>query len=413
MSITLDNIEYKNKQIPIIFDHYKKLPIFNLQLVFKNQGYINDKNLSGLTNISTKILNEGTLKDGAISFATKLENNAIEIHTSIGLETVVMEISCLKDQYKKAIKYTTALLKDPNISQDSLDKIKNLTLSKLAQKENDFDFIASSNLKSAIYKNTPLQNNYLGKIEDINKITINDVKTRLNEILNINNLIVVSGGDINKDELQKDLKKIFKHLNSKDINNEIKKIDIIKNPQSITVKKETEQSYIYFASPLDIDYNSKDTYKVKVASFILGSSGFGSRLMEEIRVKNGLAYSVYGYFTYKKSHSNFTGYLQTELKNTKKAQDMVIKIINEFIKDGVTKEELDSAKLFLNGSEPLRVETFSQRLNRAFNLYYKDLPFDYSKKELELIDNLSLDDLNSFILKHDEIKRLTFSIVTK
>jgi len=413
MSITLDNITYNNKKIPIIFDQYKKLPIFNLQLVFKNQGYINDTKLSGLTNISAKILNEGTIKDGPIKFSSKLENNAIEIYTSIGLETLVIEVSCLKEQYPKAIKYLTQLLKSPNITQESIDKIKILTLGKLASKENDFDFIASQNLKSIIYKNTPLQNSSLGNENDINNISLKDVQQRLTEILNINNLIIVSGGDISKDTLEKDLLNIFSTLNQSDINTEIKKIDINKKAKDISVEKQTEQSYIYFASPLDINYNSKDIYKAKVASFILGASGFGSRLMEEIRVKNGLAYSVYAHFTHKKSHSNFTGYLQTKLENTQKAKDMVNSIVEDFVKNGITKEELESAKLFLGGSEPLRTETFSQRLSRAFNLYYKGLPFDYSKKELELINKLSVEDLNLFIKQHNEISNITFSIVTK
>ena len=92
---------------------------------------------------------------------------------------------------------------------------------------------------------------------------------------------------------------------------------------------------------------------------------------------------------------------------------MVIKTINDFVEHGATKEELASAKKFLSGSEPLRTETFSQRLGLAFNLFYKDLPQDNPKKELDLIQNLSIEDLNSFIKSHKEILGLSFSIVTK
>ena len=135
--------------------------------------------------------------------------------------------------------------------------------------------------------------------------------------------------------------------------------------------------------------------------------------MEEIRVKNGLAYSAYGNITNNKSHSHFTGYLQTKLDNTKKAKKMVKKIVNEFVKNGVTKKELQAAKNFLMGSEPLRTETFAQRLNRAFHLYYKNLSFDYPTQELEKINKLTVEDLNQFIKKHDEINKLSFSVVTK
>ena len=161
------------------------------------------------------------------------------------------------------------------------------------------------------------------------------------------------------------------------------------------------------------DYYSEQSCTAGRSSFILGQSGFGSRLMEEIRVKHGLAYSVYAYVTNKKSHSYFSGYLQTKLENTKKAKDMVENIINDFVKNGATKEELDSAKKFILGSEPLKTETFSQKLNRAFSLYYKNLPFSYIEQELNNINNISLEELNSYIKEHQEIKNLTFSILTK
>ena len=134
--------------------------------------------------------------------------------------------------------------------------------------------------------------------------------------------------------------------------------------------------------------------------------------MEEIRVKQGLAYSAYGNIINHKSRSYFTGYLQTKLENTNKAKELVQTIVDEFIKNGVTKKELDDAKKFLLGSEPLRTETFSQRQNRAFNLYYQGFPLDYLSLELELINNLKLKDLNNYIKSHKEISLLSYSIIT-
>ncbi len=412
MSATLKNIERNNTNIPVIFEKHETLPIFNFQLVFKNSGYINDKKLAGLTNLTAKILNEGTKELGAVKFARKLENKAISIDTSTGFETFVIEVSCLKGEYKTALKYLTEILTDPNITDKTLEKLKKLQISKLHQRENDFDYIASTKLKSLIYPNTSLSNPRSGTLKSIEKITIADIKSNLSSILNLNNLIIATGGDIKYSDIKVSIKPILEQIVPKKVS-KIKKIKFNSDNKTEIIKKDTQQSYIYFASPFDIDVNNKNSYKAKVASFILGGSGFGSRLMEEIRVKNGLAYSAYGHISNKKSHSYFTGYLQTKLDNTEKAKDMVIDIVGKFIKNGVTQKELDAAKSFLLGSEPLRTETFSQRLNRAFSLYYKNLPFDYPKIELEMIQDLSLDDLNKFIKSHKEIKRLTFSIVTK
>jgi predicted Zn-dependent peptidase len=412
MSATLKHIDYNNTQIATIFEKNKNLPIFNLQLVFTNSGYINDGNLAGITNIVSQLLNEGTKVDGSVNFARKLENDAISINTSTGFETFVIEVSCLTSEYKSALNFLTQLLEDPNITQKSLEKIKTLLHSKLKQKENDFDYVASSYLKQITYKNTPLEYTSSGTIKTINKIELKDVKKRLKNILNLDNLIIAVGGDINFEDFVIDINPILKNLKSQG-KTTFTKIAFDRETKEKTILKETEQSYIYFSSPFFIDSDSKESYKAKVASFILGGSGFGSRLMEEIRVKNGLAYSAYGQIKNNKSHANFTGYLQTKLDNTIKAKEMVSAIVKEFVKDGVTQEELDAAKNFLSGSEPLRTETFSQRLNRAFHLYYNGLPFEYPQQELDLIDKLSLEELNSFIKAHKEIENLSFSIVTK
>ncbi|XPV54935.1 MAG: M16 family metallopeptidase [Halarcobacter ebronensis] len=184
---------------------------------------------------------------------------------------------------------------------------------------------------------------------------------------------------------------------------------------SKTLKKQTQQAYIYFGSTFnETTAKNEENYKAKVASFILGGSGFGRRLMEEIRVKRGLAYTAYGYVSINKSHNYFTGYLQTKLESADEAKELVAEIVKDFVQKGVTQEEFDAAKNFILGSEPLRTETLSQRLNRAFTLFYRGLDrFDHSQKELEKIQSSELDDLNEYIKSHKEIINLSFSIVRK
>jgi predicted Zn-dependent peptidase len=135
--------------------------------------------------------------------------------------------------------------------------------------------------------------------------------------------------------------------------------------------------------------------------------------MEEIRVKRGLAYSAYSRLSVAKTHTYFSGYLQTKLESQEQAKKSVIEVINTFVQGGVTQNELDQARKFILGSEPLRVETLSQRLNRTFGEYYQKQPLGQSLKELEMIRHLSLDELNAFIKQHPEITQLSYAIVTQ
>ena len=412
MGTTIKYIDIKGIQIPVIFEEQKALPILNLQLVFQNSGYIQDKNKSGLVSLSSKLLNEGTKELGATKFAEKLEENAISLTASNGFETFVIELSNLKEQSQKGIELLTALLKSPNYSQNTLDKLKTIQTGSLKRKENDFDYVSSNQLKSMLFKNTALETPASGTIESISKIELKDIKNFINQTICLENLIIVAGGDYELAEFEKLIKPFLETLNvGKKVNFE--KIDLISKKEEKVLIKDTQQAYIYFGSSFNIDSKDEENYKAKVASFILGGSGFGSRLMEEIRVKRGLAYSAYGSISINKSHSYFNGYLQTKNESADEAKKLVAELIEDFVKNGVTNEELSAAKNFLTGSEPLRSETLSQRLSRAFTLYYRGLAPDYSQKELEKIQNLELKDLNEYIKSHNEINNLTFSIVRK
>lgn len=412
MSATIKHINIKGIEVPIIFEEQKDLPILNLQLVFQNSGYIQDKDKSGLVNLSSSILNEGTKELGSSNFAQILDENAITIHSSNGFETFVIEVSSLKEQSKKAVSLLNDLLKSPNFTQSSLDKIKTIQTGYLKRKENDFDFIAQNQLKALLFKDTALENPSNGTIESISKIELKDIENFLSKTISLNNLIIVAGGNFTQKEIETLIKPILEDLKTGE-KSEVKKIDFKSQKSEKTLQRDTEQAYIYFGSSFNIDSKDEENYKAKVASFILGGSGFGSRLMEEIRVKRGLAYSAYGNISINKTHTYFSGYLQTKNETAKEAQELVSKLVDEFVENGVTQEELTAAKNFLLGSEPLRNETLAQRLNKAFTLYYRGLDQDYSKKELEKIQNLKLEDLNNYIKSHKEINNLTFSIVRR
>jgi predicted Zn-dependent peptidase len=382
-----------------------------MQISFKGSGSMSD-NIEGIARISSALLNEGTKKLGSTKFATKLENRAINLSSSAGTETFGIDMSSLKEEFANTIKYAKELLSDPNYTEETLAKIKMITVGKIKQKETDFDYIASQNLRGELFKSTPLSHPFEGTLKSIEKITLQDIETFIDTSLALSRAIVVVGGDISIEEVQNYLQKIFTPLKAgKPV--EIKNHSVSKKAKDKTVHKQTQQAYIYFGAPYDLTVSSSDAYKSKVATFILGSGGFGSRLMEEIRVKRGLAYSAYCRVHLSNSSNYFTGYLQTKLESQEEAIKVVKEEIERFVSKGVTKEELQKAKQFLLGSEPLRVETLSQRLGRTFNEYYQGLGFGHAQKELELIEALTLDQINYFIANHKEITKLTFSIVNK
>ncbi|WP_200763578.1 M16 family metallopeptidase [Nitrosophilus alvini] len=412
MGAVLESIEVKGVKIPVIYEKDTNLPIVSMQIVFQKSGSIEDGQLPGLAKFSAKMLNQGTKKLGNVGFAKKLEERAIHFGVNIGTETLVLEMSSLKEEFDKGLKIIKELFSDPNLTPEAFERVKTVTMGVLLRRENDYDYIASTNLKEMLFKNTPIGHRADGTKESIEKIKLDDVEKFLKDHIVLKRAIVVIGGDISKEEAQKKLSELLVSLDIGE-NESLGFYEASDKPEKKVVKKDTDQAYIYFGSPFYMKVDDKEYYKARVASFILGSSGFGSRMMEEVRVKRGLAYSAYSTVRVNKSHSYFSGYLQTKTDNQNDAIEVVKEVIAEFVEKGATQKELDAAKKFLLGSEPLRNETLSQRLSRAFMEYYKGKPLGYYKKELEKIEALSLEELNSFIKKHPEINILTLSIVTK
>lgn len=412
MAATIDSIEINGVSVPLIYEEDKRLPIVTTQIVFKNSGSITDVKKAGVAPFSAKVLNEGTQKLGSNAFAEALESKAIHISSTAGSETFVMEVSSLTDEYENSLKYLEMLLKDPNYSKESMSKIKTMTLGSLSRKENDFDYIAGSELKKLMFEGTVLGIPSSGTKESITSIRVTDIKRFVKEHIVLSRAIIVVGGDISLDEVKKNMQEALSSLEvGKD--EDVVFYEVSKDVKKSVLKKETEQAYIYFGTPYNMKVDDEEYFKARVATFILGTGGFGSRLMEEIRVKRGLAYSAYARVHMSKSSSYMTGYLQTKLDSMDEAKKTVSEVIQDFVKNGVTKEELEQTKKFLLGSEPLRVETMSQRLNRTFMDYYKGFEAGHSSHELEKIKNLKLKDLNKFIKSHKEILNITYAIVTK
>jgi len=411
VSGVIDKINIKGVEVPIVYEQNSALPIVSLQLVVTNAGSLQDGKNAGVVRFTSSMLGEGTKQKGAIKFADELESRAVNLNAHAGAETFVFELSSLKEQFGFGIWMLKDLLRDPNFSEKSFKKIQHLTLGGLSSKKSDFDYIANLNLKKIIFKDTPLGKSFSGDEKSIGNLKLENVKKFYDSYIDLTNMIVVVGGDISMDELKVSLKELLSDVQVGE-KRKLEYYEVNAQMQEKVKVKKTEQAYIYFGAPYNLMSDSKEIYKSRVASFILGASGFGSRLMEEIRVKRGLAYRAYARTSINRSNSSFSGHLQTKNENLEEAKELVKSEIKRFVDGGVIEEELAQAKRFLLGSEPLRNETLSQRLNSAFTEYYRGFEFGYSKAELEKIEALSLEDLNTFIKQHDEINNLSFSIVT-
>ncbi|CRF40515.1 Processing protease YmxG [Helicobacter ailurogastricus] len=403
--------EVKGVKIPVIYENNHILPMGTVKLMFMGGGNVMDKDKFGLSKLSASILNEGTKELGSIAFAEQLEQLAITLDADIRLESLHIDLSFLKEYQGKAISYLHDLLLSPNLTPSTLEKVQQRMVAAALNKESNFDYVAQLGLNEILFAGTPLAHPATGTPKSIKSISLEDVKKRLEDALDIERLIIVMGGDL---DINKTLEALKPTLESLPSNKPFftPYFSTTEKPETKVVYKDSQQAYIYFGSPFVMKDLAKELPLAKVMGFVLGSSGFGSRLMDIIRVKEGLAYSAYMRIQLSRIINCTTGYLQTKLENQDKSVALVKKVIKEFVEKGITQEELDGAKKFLLGSEPLANETISKRLTTKFHNFYLGLPINYDVTMLERIRKMTLEEINDYIKSHTEINDLSFSIVT-
>ncbi|WQV01594.1 insulinase family protein [Helicobacter pylori] len=406
----LTHQEINQAKVPVIYEENHLLPMGFIHLAFRGGGSLGDKDRLGLAKLFAQVLNEGTKELGAVGFAQLLEQKAISLNVDTSTEDLQITLEFLKEYEDEAIMRLKELLKSPNFTQSALEKVRTRMLAQLLQKESDFDYLAKLTLKQELFANTPLANASLGTKESLQKIKLDDLKQQFAKVFELNKLVVVLGGDLKMDQTLKRLDNALNFLPQGKAYDEPYFETSDKKSEKI-LYKDTEQAFVYFGAPFKIKDLKQDLAKSKVMMFVLGG-GFGSRLMEKIRVQEGLAYSVYIHSNFSKVAHFASGYLQTKLSTQAKSVALVKKIVKEFVEKGMTQQELDDAKKFLLGSEPLRNETLSSRLNTTYNYFYLGLPLDFKKTLLDQIQKMSLKEINDFIKAHTEINDLTFAIVS-
>ncbi|WRE24081.1 insulinase family protein [Helicobacter pylori] len=406
----LTHQEINQAKVPVIYEENHLLPMGFIHLAFRGGGSLSDKNQLGLAKLFAQVLNEGTKELGAVGFAQALEQKAISLNVDTSTEDLQITLEFLKEYEDEAIMRLKELLKSPNFTQNALEKVKTQMLAQLLQKESDFDYLAKLTLKQELFANTPLANAALGTKKSLQKIKLDDLKQQFAKVFELNKLVVVLGGDLKIDQTLKRLNNALNFLPQGKAYEE-PYFEASDQKSEKILYKDTEQAFVYFGAPFKIKDLKQDLAKSKVMMFVLGG-GFGSRLMEKIRVQEGLAYSVYIRSNFSKVAHFASGYLQTKLSTQTKSVALVKKIVKEFIEKGMTQQELDDAKKFLLGSEPLRNETISSRLNTTYNYFYLGLPLNFNQTLLNQIQKMSLKEINDFIKAHTEINDLTFAIVS-
>lgn len=146
--------------------------------------------------------------------------------------------------------------------------------------------------------------------------------------------------------------------------------------RDIAVPLASAQAHVRVGQP-GIARSDADYFPLLVGNYVLGGGGFVSRLMEEVRQKRGLSYSVYSYFQPLRQSGPFVIGLQTRPDQAAQAVAVVHQVVADLVARGPSAEELDAAKKALIAGLPLRIDSNRKLLDNIAAMAWYDLPADY------------------------------------
>lgn len=149
------------------------------------------------------------------------------------------------------------------------------------------------------------------------------------------------------------------------------------------------QSHILLAYP-GLRRDDPDYFPLLLGNHILGGGGFTSRLMEEIRQKRGLAYSVSSHFMPLREQGPFEIGLQTRKEQSEEALALTRKVLKDFVANGPTERELAAARQNIIGSFPLRIDSNRKIIGYLAMIGFYKLPLTYLEDYLKRVESVTV-----------------------
>ncbi len=143
-----------------------------------------------------------------------------------------------------------------------------------------------------------------------------------------------------------------------------------------------------------ISKDSPDLHAVRLVNYLLGGGGFNSRLMREIRSNRGLAYSIYSMFQPGRLLPElFIVSGETRNDGAVEVVRLVRKMIEEMITNGVSEDELASAKSSLINSFIFAFEDTHAVVTQKMRLRFYAYPDDYLETYQTQVKALTVNDI--------------------
>lgn len=362
----------------------KSTPVISVSVRFKGGKASDPPQLTGLSGLAASLMDEGAGRYNAEEFSEIMAEKAISVFFSASADTFSGGLETLRQNKEEAFDLFRLALTEPRFDRKNIRRMKEKMYAGIEARKGNPNALARERWAKLVYKDHPYAR-LLPTKQTIRAITRANLRSFVRDRLAKDNIFIGVAGNISAEELKPLLEKTFAGLPEKSRVKEVPPYTPELSDRIDVLSMDVPQSAVLFGHK-GISRNDPDFYAAVLVNYVFGGGSFASRLFNEVREKNGLAYSIDTNLEAGRISPMVTGSVGSD--NAKLAD--AIKIIQKqwrlMAEEGPTEQELNDAKTFITGSFPLAFSSSSGLASTLAGMQYNELGIDYLNRYNDLIN---------------------------
>ena len=311
-----------------------------------------------------------------------------------------MNLRALSKHLDSGIELLSEVLLRPTFAREELDRRVEAVLASMRAAEDNPGWLAYRAFVDEVFGDEPYGHLSEGTAETVATMRREDVTSFFTRHYAPQGAIVTVVGDVAVDDVQARLERAWSSWRRAADRKDLAYPEPSSSAAGVTViRKPLSQTNILLGHR-GIERKHPDYYAVEVMNHILGGGGFGSRLVDRIRTRGGLAYSVGSGFSTPQFPGSFRVSMQTKSDSTLEAIRLVCDELRRIRLEPVSAEELEAAKLYLTGNFPLQLDSNGKIAGFLASIEFFDLGDRYAEEYVRRIQAVSADDVQRAARQH-------------
>lgn len=391
------------------------LPVVNLFITFKGgYSYFDREQFGAATALLPLMRNGGTRYLTPDSLDALIEFNALGLSTSTDGGRMMLGVSMLRRQLELAVGVWSDILLHPRFDPDATElwRVREL---EAARRLGDFPgSLAVLEFNRLMYADHPT--GWMMTQADLLPERVDSARLAWlhRRIVCPGTAVIGAAGDVSQDELKAVLEQTLGSWQPCDAPLEPPPLpDLRRSPGVYLIPKELSQSTVVIGQPGGVLLEeSTDYFASRIANWVIGGSGFTSRLMARLRTEEGLAYTAASIWGAARNHERIFGAItHTRAEKTVEAAQMVIDVLGGATTDPPDREHVELARESIVNGFVFGFGSPAQVVARQVSYLAAGFPADWLARYLRGIRDVSTSDVARVLRRRIDPDGFTILIV--